>query len=86
MDKESLSDLKIILRETDIPFFNDEELQYHLNKAGGDVELAAYRLLIIKAETCPLQISGLSLADTSAYWLRLAQMYRPNYSGVVKGG
>lgn len=81
-----LEELKLILREKDIPFFEDDQLQYHLDKAEGDVNTAAYRLLLIKAENNSLSLSGLSVADTSAYWRRLAAMYRPNGSCILKGG
>lgn len=81
-----LEELKLILREKDIPFFEDDQLQYHLDKAEGDINTAAYRLLLIKAENNALSLSGLSVADTSAYWRRLAAMYRPNGSCVLKGG
>lgn len=90
MEKEELeaklNELKILLRESQVPFFDDPELIFHLERACGDVELAAYRCLIVKAEECSLNVSGLSLADSSAYWLRLAAAYRPNGTTVVKGG
>lgn len=84
--EKSISDLKMALREKEVPFFEDAELQYHLEMAAGNVELAAYHCLVIKAEECSLSVSGLSLADSSAYWLRMASMYRPNCTAVMKGG
>ncbi len=83
---EPLDELKMLCRERQVPFFDDDELIYHLDRAEGDVKMAAYRCLIIKAESCPVQVSGLTLADTSAYWLRLAASVRPSGSCVVKGG
>lgn len=83
---DAIEKLKIMLREKAVPFFSDEELSLQLEQDGGDVELAAYHCLIIKAEECSLNVSGLTLADSSAYWLRLASMYRPNCTTVVKGG
>lgn len=80
-----IDELKIILREKDVPFFGDDELQYHLDRAEGDIDMAAYRLLLIKAENSTLQLSGLTLADTSAYWRGLAAFYRPNSSRVIPG-
>ena len=50
------------------------------------MNLAAYRCLIIKAENCAVQVSGLTLADTHTYWLRLASSVRPSGSCIVKGG
>lgn len=82
---EPLAELKLICRESDIPFFTDEQLQYHLQKAGGDVEKAAYTCLCIKAENTTLSVSGLTTADTSKYFRRLASQYRPTNTGVLKG-
>ena len=83
---DAIDKLKGILRERDVPFFEDEDLDIQLKRAGNDVDLAAYHCLIIKAEECSLSVSGLSLADSSAYWLRLASMYRPNCTTVMRGG
>lgn len=82
----SLEDLKIVLRESDIPFFTDAELDFHLNENHGDYNLTAYRCLLIKAEDTTLQMSGLTTADSSKYFRRLASQYRPRNSGVLKGG
>lgn len=83
---DDVDTLKTILREKEVPFFDEDELKMQLERAGEDVELAAYHCLIIKAEECSLSVSGLSLADSSAYWLRLASMYRPNCTSVRRGG
>lgn len=83
---EQLADLKMILREKDIPFFDEKELRFHLERSGYDLNLAAYQCLVIKAEECSLSLSGLDLKDSSAYWLRLAAMYRPSCTTVIKGG
>ena len=79
-----IDELKMILREKDIPFFEDSELEYHLTKNGGDVKRTAYDCLLIKAENTSLNVSGLSTADSSAYFRRLAAQYRPNNGGVLK--
>ncbi|MCD2492736.1 hypothetical protein LQE92_08855 [Lacrimispora sp. NSJ-141] len=84
--EEKLKELKLNLREKEVPFFDEEELKYHLERAGNDVDLASYHCLVIKAEECSLSVSGLSLADSSAYWMRLAAMYRPNCTVITKGG
>lgn len=78
--------MKKILRENDIPFFSDEELQFYINENNGDVDTAIYQCLLIKAEDTTLSISGITAADTSSYFRRLASKYRPNNSGVLKGG
>lgn len=80
-----IDELKVILREEDIPFFTDEQLNYHFEKAGGDIEKAAYNCLLIKAEDSTLSVSGLNTSDTSKYFRRLASQHRPNNSGVLKG-
>lgn len=80
-----LDELKMILREQDVPFFTDEELQYHYASCGNNLEKTAYRCLLIKSENTTLDISGLSTADSSDYFRRLASLYRPNNSGVLKG-
>lgn len=84
--KIKINQLKINLREAQVPFFDDPELQYQIERANWDVDLATYNCLIIKAEECSLNVSGLSLSDSSSYWLRLAAMYRPNATAVTKGG
>ena len=80
----NIDELKIILMEKDCPFFSDEELAYYLKKYS-TMEDAAYNCLIIKAEDTTLSVSGLSCADSSRYFLRLAQQYRRNNSGILGG-
>lgn len=82
----SLDDLKIVLREGDIPFFTDEELQFYVTQNDGDYDATAYQCLIIKSEDTTLSISGLSTADSSRYFKRLASKYRPRNSGILSGG
>lgn len=82
----SLEDLKIILRESDIPFFSDEQLEFYLRENGGNYRATAYQCLLIKAEDTTLSVSGLSAADSSKYFRRLASKYRPHNSGILKGG
>ncbi len=83
MDK--VAELKIILREADIPFFTDEELTYYLNKNKDNLNDTAYQCLCIKAENTDLSVSGMSTADSSKYFRRLANIYRPTNSGTLKG-
>lgn len=75
--------LKSILREAEIPFFSDAELEDQIEIADGDLETAAYNCAILKAENCALSVSGLSIADSSDYWLRVAAMYRPIKTTIV---
>lgn len=81
----SLEDLKIVLREEDVPFFTDKQLEFYLRENNGDYQATAYQCLLIKAENTTLSISGLSAGDSSQYFRRLAAKYRPNNSGVLKG-
>lgn len=81
----NIEDLKIVLREADIPFFTDEQLDFYLRENGGNYDLTAYQCLLIKAEDTTLQLSGLSAADSSKYFRRLAAKYRPSNSGILKG-
>lgn len=83
---EPIEELRLLCREDQIPFFEPREMEYQLSRANGDVNLAAYRCLLIKAENCGVQVSGLTLEDTSKYWLRLAASVRPSGSCIVKGG
>ena len=84
MAVETLDRLKFILRESEMPMFKDEELQSYLDNSDS-FELALYELLLLKAENTGLQISGLTIQDTSSYFRRLAQTYRPHNSGVLGG-
>ena len=81
---QAIDELKLILREKDCPFFEDEELSYYLGKYP-TVDEAAYHCLVLKAENTTLSVAGLNCADSSKYFLRLAQNYRPNNSGILKG-
>jgi len=75
-----IDELKLILRESDIPFYTDEELEYYLNKHEGKVSDTAYECLIIKSENTQLQLAGLTIQDSAAYFRRLADTYRPRHS------
>lgn len=77
--------LKIILREKDVPFFSEEELLFYLEENNNDFKATAYQCLNIKAENTTLSVSGLSTADTSQYFRRLASRYRTYNSGTLKG-
>ncbi len=85
ISEKELSDLKIILREKNIPFFDDDELNFYYSKNGGNFNNTAYECLLIKSENTSLNISGLSAADSSNYFRRLAAQYKPNNSGILKG-
>ena len=65
MAVETLDRLKFILRESEMPMFTDEELQSYLDNSDS-FELALYELLMLKSENTGLQISGLTIQDTSS--------------------
>ena len=81
-----IEELKIICLEDSVEFFTDEQLQYYLDKNGGDVNKAAYQCLIIKSDNTTLQVSGMTTNDTSSYFKRLASRYKPRNSGILGGG
>lgn len=81
----NLDELKIVLREDDVPFFEDKQLEFYLRENNGDYRATAYQCLLIKAENTTLSVSGLSAGDSSKYFRRLAAKYRPNNSGVLRG-
>lgn len=79
-----IQELKLILREETSPFFTDEEIAYYLNKNNGNVNNAAYECLLLKAEDDSIALpGGLTLANNSSYWLRLAKKYKPNGSRIL---
>lgn len=78
--------IKKILREESCPFFEDDDYSFYLKENNGNVNATIYQMLLIKAEDTTLNVTGLSCADTSKYFRRLAQRYRPNNSGQLKGG
>lgn len=72
-------------RENQSPYFDDGDIEYYLAKNDGDVDATIYELLLVKAEDSTISVSGLSTADTSAYFRRLASRYRRYNSGVLSG-
>lgn len=79
-----IQELKLILREETSPFFTDEEIAYYLNKNNGNINSTAYECLLLKAEDDSIALpGGLTLANNSAYWLRLAKKYKSNGSRIL---
>ena len=59
--------------------FTDEQLVQLLELHGGDVEDTAYDVLIRKAESSGIRLSGgTELPDQRAYWLSRARSVRKN--------
>lgn len=80
----SIDELKLILREDDIPFFTDEQISKYI-AVYDTLDLALYAMLMVKAENTQMQIAGMTTQDTSSYFRKLARQYRPNNSGILKG-
>ena len=80
----SIDELKLILREDDIPFFTDEQINKY-TALYETLDLALYAMLMVKAENTQMQIGGMTTQDTSSYFRKLARQYRPNNSGILKG-
>ena len=80
----SIDELKLILREGDIPFFTDEQISKYI-ALYETLDLALYAMLMVKAENTQMQIAGMTTQDTSSYFRKLARQYRPNNSGILKG-
>lgn len=79
-----MAKLKTGLRESEIPFFSDEELLQIMERNNNDFDACMYNACIIKSENCSISVSNLSLPDSSAYWLRMAMAYRPSATTVVQ--
>ena len=84
MAAETLDRLKFILRESEMPMFSDEQLQQYLDESDS-FGVALYELLMLKAENTAVELQGMTLQDTSSYFRRLAQTYRPHNSGILGG-
>lgn len=80
----SVDELKLILREDDIPFFTEEQISKYI-AVYETLDLALYAMLMVKAENTQMQIAGMTTQDTSSYFRKLARQYRPNNSGILKG-
>lgn len=80
---KEVSVIKTAIREVDVPFFSDEEILFYLEQNNGNVNDTIYQCLCLKAENTTLTLSGLTTADSSKYFRRLANMYRPSNSGVL---
>lgn len=81
---EKIKQLKMNILERQYPYFEDEELQYYLDKNGGNVDKASFECLILKAETTGINVSGLTTKDSSSYFKMLASKYAENNSGVLR--
>lgn len=80
-----ISILKKELRESQSPYFEDDDFVYYLQKNNNDLNATIYEMLIIKSEDSTISVSGLSTQDTSAYFKRLASRYKQFNSGILPG-
>ena len=80
----NLTKIKFILRENDMPMFSDSEISDFVENSSS-IDMAIYEMLLLKSENTTLSISGLTTAETSGYFKRLASMYRPINSGILGG-
>lgn len=85
MDASTLDFIMRELRENQSPYFEDGDIEHYYAKNNGDLKATIYEMLVIKSEDSTISVSGLSTADTSKYFLRLASKYRPHNSGVLSG-
>lgn len=81
---DNIERMKIILKEDEVPYFTDKELEFYINENDGNVDAAIYQCLILKSENTTLSVSGLTTADTSSYFKRIAVRYKPKNSGVLQ--
>lgn len=72
-----------ILREDDIPFYDEEQIAFYIALNNGNYNSALYQMLVRKAEDTTLNVSGMKTNDESSYFKMIAQRYRPNNSGTL---
>lgn len=83
MSPEVLDYIKREVREEQLPYFTDKDIEHYFAKNDGDAEATVYELLVVKSEDSTISVSGLTTADTSSYFRRLASKHRQYNSGVL---
>lgn len=83
-DSEEIALLKFRLREEDYPLYTNDELQNFIDLNKGDLNMATYEAAIMKAQASGLSLNGIEFKTLSDYFLRIAAMYKPHNSGVLK--
>lgn len=81
--EDKVNKLKIITQEEAFPMFSNQEFEFYLSENGGDVYDTAYEMLCLKAQNGSIVITGITLPDPERYFMKIAQKYRPNHSGVL---
>lgn len=84
-DIEKIAFIRKEIRESQSPYFEDDDFEHYLKKNNGDVNSTIYEMLILKSEDSTISVSGLSTQDTSAYFKRLASRYKPFNSRILEG-
>lgn len=84
LTSDQLATVKRILREDTMPLLSDE-LIADISSASDTLDEVIYKGALLKSEDTTLQVSGLSTADTSKYFLRIASMHRPSNTGILGG-
>lgn len=84
LTSDQLATVKRILREDTMPLLSDE-LIADISSSSDTIDEVIYKGALMKSEDTTLQVSGLSTADTSKYFLRIASMHRPSNTGILGG-
>ena len=82
-DVEKIEYIRREIRDTQSPYFDEEDFLHYLQKNNGDVNATIYEMLIIKSEDSTISVSGLSTQDTSVYFKRLASRFKKFNSGIL---
>ena len=82
---DKIGALRREIREDALPYFEDDELTYYLEKHHGDVDAAAYEMLILKSEDSTIVLTGMTTQDTSDYFKRLASRKKRYNSQTLRG-
>ena len=73
-----------IVRNIIFAYSLDDVVLDYLQKNNGNINSTVYECLLLKAEDDSIQLpGGLTLANNSEYWLRLAKKYKPNGSRIL---
>ena len=84
LTSDQLAAVKRIVREATMPLLSDE-LIADISSSSDTLDEVIYKGALMKSEDTTLQVSGLSTADTSKYFLRIASMHRPSNTGILGG-
>lgn len=80
-----ITQVKRLIREDMLPYFEDEDFAFYLDRNDGVVEDAAYEMLIVKSEQSNLALVGLTTQDTSDYFKRLASRFKTYNTQTLEG-